>query len=522
MFDSFIRKLINAAARGVSGNDWTAEKVNRLIINSLVNKVRTRPHPWSTVSDYTSWRSLTDKTWSARHLPARKEPDDLPPIENLLDLFRRPDGQQKLSDKSTCLFPTFAQFLTDGFLRTVPAKDEQDEISLRRNTSTHNIDLCQLYGRTQEQTLILRLQSEGQGQKGRLKSQMIDGEEYAPFLYKDEALDPQFEGIDPPLGLGSIQGPEHAEHRAKLFAFGGDRSNSAPQVSMLTTLLLREHNRLAGELEERNPGWDDDRVFETARNILIVLFIKLVVEEYINHIASKPFRLRADPSVAWNAPWNKPIWMTSEFSLLYRWHSLIPDIITWNGTRIPVGMTFLNNSAFLDGGMRQGFLDMSAQAAGALGPRNTTDALLHVEAKSIRQGRACDLDTYVRYRAYCGLPAPQKFEDISSDPEVVRVLKANYASVADIEFYVGLFAEDRIINSPLSELVNTMVAVDAFSQALTNPLLSQHVFNKQTFSEYGWQLINQPVSIKALVERNSPGGPISGFIGMTQLDWDFI
>ena len=145
-----------------------------------------------------------------------------------------------------------------------------------------------------------------------------------------------------------------------------------------------------------------------------------------------------------------------------------------------------------------------------------------MEAKSIRQGRACDLDTYVRYRAYCGLPAPQKFEDISSDPEVVRILKANYASVADIEFYVGLFAEDRIINSPLPELVNTMVAVDAFSQALTNPLLSQHVFNKQTFSEYGWQLINQPVSIKALVERNSPGGPISGFIGMTQLDWDFI
>lgn len=290
---------------------------------------------------------------------------------------------------------------------------------------------------------------------------------------------------------------------------------------MLTTLLLREHNRLAGELENRNPDWDDERVFQTARNILIVIFIKIVVEEYINHINSRPFRLRADPSVAWDARWNKPIWMTTEFSLLYRWHSLVPDVMTWNGTRIPVGMTFLNNSAFLDGGMRQGFLDMSAQKAGALGARNTTDALLHVEEKSIRQGRACNLDSYVRYRAYCGLSVPQRFEDISSDPEVVRILRANYDSVADIEFYVGLFAEDRLINSPLPDLINTMVAVDAFSQALTNPLLSEHVFNKRTFSEYGWQLINQPQSIKALVERNTPGGPVQGFIGMTQQGWDY-
>ena len=497
MFDSFIRKLINRAARIVSDIDWLAPKVNRFIINRLVNKVRTRPHPWSTVSDYTSWRSLTDKTWSARHLPARKKPDDLPPIENLVEIFRRPDGKQKLSDKSTCLFPTFAQFLTDGFLRTMPPVDENDEISLRRNTSTHNIDLCQLYGRYHEQTLILRLQSEETGHKGRLKSQMIKGEEYAPFLYSDGVPNPEFEGLDQPLGIGDPDRPVPAAQLEKLFAFGGDRSNSVPQVAMLTTLLLREHNRLAGELETRNPEWDDDRVFETARSILIVLFIKLVVEEYINHIASKPFRLRADPSGAWNAPWNKPIWMTSEFSLLYRWHSLSPDVITWNGDRFPVGSTFLNNAPFLEGGMRQGFLDMSAQAAGALGPRNTTDALLAVEAKSIRQGRACDLDTYVRYRAYCSLPVPQKFEDISSDPEVVRILRENYATVADIEFFVGLFAEDRIINSPLSELVNTMVAVDAFSQALTNPLLSQHVFNKKTFSDYGWQLINQPVSIRA-------------------------
>ena len=62
---------------------------------------------------------------------------------------------------------------------------------------------------------------------------------------------------------------------------------------------------------------------------MIVEFIKVVVEDYINHIAPIAFKIRADPSGAWNAGWNKPNWITTEFSLLYRWHALVPDRITW-------------------------------------------------------------------------------------------------------------------------------------------------------------------------------------------------
>ena len=70
-------------------------------------------------------------------------------------------------------------------------------------------------------------------------------------------------------------------------------------------------------------------------------------------------------------------------------------------------------------------------------------------------------------------------------------------------------------------MIRTLVALDAFSQALTNPLLSQHVFNKNTFSPYGWQVIQENGSIHQLVERNTPGGPIDGFIGMTQPDFEY-
>ena len=83
-----------------------------------------------------------------------------------------------------------------------------------------------------------------------------------------------FAGLDPPLGLDNFR---DTKLRAMLFAVGGDRANSNPQVAMMNTLFLREHNRLAKIVESQNPGWDDEHVFQVVRNIVIVLFIKIVV-----------------------------------------------------------------------------------------------------------------------------------------------------------------------------------------------------------------------------------------------------
>ena len=251
---------------------------------------------------------------------------------------------------------------------------ETDDPLRKQNTSNHQIDLCTLYGRTLEQNNQLRAKSEISGMKGRLKSQTIAGEEYSPFLYEADGIvqKTEFDKLDQPLGLDHCP----TELRKKLFATGGDRINSAPQVGMINTLFLREHNRLAGELEQAYPLWDDERIFRTARNTVIVLFLKIVVEEYINHISPVPIRFRVDPSVAWNAPWNKPSWITAEFSLLYRWHSLIPDEMTWNGTPYSVQSTLMNNALLLDAGLVTAFADMSAQPAGQLGAFNTNEALL--------------------------------------------------------------------------------------------------------------------------------------------------
>ena len=499
---------------------WFGRKLNSFAINGLVNSSRHRPHPWSTVHPYISWTSLTDQHYSARHLPAKPNPAPIDPVI-LADLFRQRSGKQILSDKSTCLFPAFAQYLTDGFIRTrMPDTSigETDEVR-KQNTSNHQIDLCPLYGRLPKQTDALRLKSDAK--KGRLKSQIFNGEEYALFLYDGDDIKAEFNELDEPLGLERVLKitPDPAELKSRIFAFGGDRANASPQVAMMNNLFLREHNRLAGEIESAYPVWDDERVFQTARNALIALFIKVVVEEYINHI-SPSVQFQADASVAWNAPWNKPNWMTTEFSLLYRWHSLIPAAITWNGMPRPLRETLMNNQLLLNGGLAAAFSEMSAQTAGRLGGFNTAEDLVHLEIDAIKQGQLCELASYGDYREYVSLPRPRDFSDISTDSEVVDLLKKTYKSVDDIDFYVGLFAENAIKNSPLPPLMLRLVAVDAFSQALTNPLLSEHVFNPGTFSGPGWKAINETKTLRDIVARNTaPGAAADMRISMTLHGW---
>lgn len=502
---------------------WLKKIISAGMVNRLINYAPHRPHPWSTVHSYISWTSLSDHTWSGRHVAASKR--QRPNAAALQELFRRKNGAQRYCSKSTCLFPAFAQYLTDGILRTrtvlpTASKDEQ-ALARKQNTSTHHLDMCMLYGRLPKQTAQLRVQDPDVKNRGKLKSQMIQGEEYAPFLFNAYGeIKKEFDELDPPLGVEKVT-LSSLQHQS-LFAFGGDRTNSATQVAMMNTLFLREHNRVAFEIANANPTWDDDRVFETTRNTIIVLFIKIVVEEYINHISQIPFRFLAEPSFAHYAPWNKPNWITTEFSLLYRWHSLVPESITWNGKNLPVAATFMNNQLLLGTGLAKAFEYLSAEPAGRMGAFNTPDSLMRVEELALWQGEICELATYADYRKFVSLSRPQTFEDISRDQAVIEFLKKSYNSPDDVDFYIGLFAEDPVDNSPLPELMLRMVAIDAFSQAFTNPLLSHRVFYREdTFSKIGWDTIQSTNTLKDILMRNVKDDLRSTSISMTRSDWAY-
>lgn len=379
-----------------------------------------------------------------------------------------------------------------------------DDACRRRTHTNHQIDLCQLYGLTTAVTQALRLNDSTSGRRGRLRSIEMPTGEWAPPLFDDAGQRvPGLEALPDPVKL---PGEWRAEKKRSLFAFGGERANATLYTASINTLFLREHNRLCAMLEAHNPVWDDDRVFETARNITIVQLIRIVVQEYINHISPYWLQLRADPAVSYRATWNRPNWIPVEFNLLYRWHSLVPSEVSWQGAAVPIEDCRFDNRRPIAEGLETAFVSASSTRAWALGLRNTPEFLQAVEWASVMQGRSNQLASYNDYRVNAKYPRVTRFEQISSDEAIVALLREIYGEdVNRVEFFVGLFAEDLPPRSAVPPLIGRMVASDAFSHALTNPLLAPAVYNAETFTSAGMDVIDATGSLADLVQRNTPG-----------------
>jgi prostaglandin-endoperoxide synthase 2 len=266
---------------------------------------------------------------------------------------------------------------------------------------------------------------------------------------------------------------------------------------------------------------------------MIVMFIKLVVEEYINHISTAKIILKAWPDVAWKAGWNRENWMTIEFTLLYRWHSLVPQKTRWAGAEIDGNALLLNNEVLLEGGLASAFADISANPATELGLGNAANFMRKAEMDALKQSQINKLQGYAAYRKAMGKKVPKDFAALvgkSKDPAeqerrnaLAAALKVLYGSVDGLEFYTGLFAEPREKNGPLPDLLTAMVAMDAFSQALTNPLLSQHVLGdednrRETFTQRGLDIITDTASLRDILARNCDDLG-DRFVGMTRPEW---
>lgn len=504
------QRLISDLARKVGLGDT----LNDLATSQFTNATTPRPRAYSLwchtpsqsqpgdearklaeVGEYTAWPSLVDRQFSGRHLPPMplEEVEALPSLDKVLDLFKRTGKMRK--SRSSALFCFFAQWFTDSILRT-------DPYDRRKNTSNHDIDLCQIYGLDEETTRILRSHSEG-----KLRCQEINGEIYPDYLFELDAnavlkeKDIYKDLPHLPL-LKQLLSKVPLERQLKTYATGLERGNSSIGYVAISTLFLREHNRICDELIASTPGWDDERLFQTARMINIVLLMKIVIEEYINHIAGAAI-FSLNPGFGVDKPWYRTNWIALEFNLLYRWHSLVPDYINAGEVAIDVENDIRNNNELLETwGLARAFQTFSMVPAGKIALYNVPKFLWGAENAALRMSRGFRLKSYNDYRAAFNLGRLRDFDELTRDPRTQADLRRVYTTIDRVEFIPGLFAEDADHTALFGDLLNTMVAYDAFTQIYTNPLLAPEIYNENTFTAYGFELFNKTNSILDIAKRN--------------------
>jgi prostaglandin-endoperoxide synthase 2 len=469
-------------------------------------------------SDYVSWPGLADRRYTGRHLPPAEpgKMENLPDIDCVVDtLFRR--RQFTACAKTSTLFCFFAQWFTDSFLRT----DPHDR---RRNTSNHEIDYCQIYGLDEGTTLALRTR---QGGRMRMEGDMLPRLTDAGGKVRQEFLDLSYIRPDPrqrenepgerlraALGRSLGTGVLPADRWTGLYAAGLERGNSTMLYTALSTLAVREHNRIAHELEVASrgkDGWDDDRLFETARTIMIRNVLQIVMEDYINHLAGGP-EFRLDTSFAEREPWYRTNRISIEFNLLYRWHSLVPDEFSVGGETYAPGEYRYNNALLEKHGLENCINAASTQKAGRIQLYNTPEFLLPAERASLDMARTFRLRSFVDYCDRFGERRPADIAElVGPDKRALEDLTRLYGTVDNVELPVGLLAQARAAgsrDSVLPPLVRTMVAADAFTHIFTNPLLAAQVHRAAYEDSDVLRLIADHGNLAGMARRNQARGTV--------------
>lgn len=450
----------------INNVEWLHAPIMRAVL-----QIRATVPPWpeahNTAADYATFHGYHNKSYYSQTLPPVPKncptpmgvagPKQLPLVNELVEkVFRRIEFKP-CPRGTAAITPTYGQHFTHQGFKT--------NMWDRRTTwGTQTVDLSHVYGKSESDERALR-SLEG----GRMKMQIMNGEEYPPH-------------VDQCPGLKMRYPPQvKKEHR---FALGHPFFAMLPSLLYWTTLWLREHNRVANIMADEHPDWDDERIFQTTKLIILGETMKVTVETYVQHVSGMYLQLTYQPELLHDVshPWSSNR-IHVEFNTIYHWHNMIADYFLIGDKNYTLNETYFNMKPLLDHGMKTFTESMSNQVAGrGAGGRNLAPALLVVAKDALNWNRQLRLQSFNRYRQYARLLPYKTFEELTGEKKLSKVLSDLYGGDIDaVELYVGTLVEKRYANKMFGLTLIELIASYSLRSVFSNAIGSPQYWRESTF-----------------------------------------
>lgn len=255
------------------------------------------------------------------------------------------------------------------------------------------------------------------------------------------------------------------------FQAGDMRVNEQVELTALHTLWMREHNRVALRLHSVNPQWDDERLFQESRRIVIAELQHIAFNEFLPLLLGKDVvaehNLTVDPQrgyEGYNPEADPSIYNVFGAAAFRVGHSLIEGTLELIGKeysterQIPLHTAFLNPHIFYEKGMDllvRGLVRERAMSVDSYITDEVRNRLfqphnghygMDLSAIGIQRGRDQGIPGYIEWRKFCNLPEVSSWEDLFEfmDAAHVQRLSKVYNFVEDIDLIPAALSENHL------------------------------------------------------------------------------
>ncbi|XP_055389236.1 chorion peroxidase isoform X2 [Condylostylus longicornis] len=394
-----------------------------------------------------------------------------------------------------------------NFVRSAPAPTGRFSPREQFNQATAFIDASMVYGNTEEKINLLRSRTGG-------KLRMFRTPDNRDLL---------------PLSNDPKDGCNQAKMNAQgkyCFQSGDERANENLHLTSIHLIFARHHNFLATNLQQINPQWNDEMLFQESRKILGAQIQHIAYNEFLPILLGYEFvkskNLLPNPQNARDMydPDVNPTIANHFAAAVFRFaHTLLPSLFKMTRDNTTDEQIELHRMLFnpyslweekgvdqalksavdtpimkVDGHFSRELTEKLFQvdSPDELIPSNITDAIpnkqavcgLDLVSLNIQRGRDHGLPSYTEFRKHCKLPTAKTWDDMEKliDPTSVENMKLIYETPMDVDLYTGALSEPPLEGAIFGPLLACLISDQFIRLKVGDSFWYERKFGPQRFS----------------------------------------